>query len=204
MKTLVTTVFPDQDFGYTTSSWERRAPSPVRHECLFRMVAFQTVMPDPFEPYHEMEVHDEFIPEDTFSEFIARMPQVCIDLILETEDGFLLAKREIEPNVWFWPGSRLYKGEELTEAAHRIAREELNIDIEIQDQYGPYAHFWENSPVEGSPSRHTVNPVFHVTPANQDYEIRLDEQHSEYRFVNQMDSGFHKYVRLYLEDNDLL
>jgi colanic acid biosynthesis protein WcaH len=151
-----------------------------------------------------MEVHDEFIPEDLFSEFIARMPQICIDLILETDDGILIAKREVDPPVWFWLGDRLYKGERLEEAAHRIAQEELNIEIRIQDQYGPHTHLWENSAVKGSPSRHTVNPDYHITPAEQDYEINLDEQHSECRFLTQMESDLHEYVRLYLEDNDLL
>jgi colanic acid biosynthesis protein WcaH len=161
-------------------------------------------MTDSFEPYHNMDVHDELITEDLFSEFIARMPQICVDLILETDSGILIAKREVDPPVWFWPGGRLYKGERLEEAAHRIAQEELNIEIRIHDQYGPYTHFWENSAVKGSPSRHTVNPVYHVTPAEQEYEINLDEQHSEYRFLTQMESDLHEYVRLYLEDNDLL
>ncbi|WP_254840970.1 NUDIX domain-containing protein [Natronomonas marina] len=161
-------------------------------------------MPDDVTPYEDMHVHDEHIPEDRFAEFIARMPQVCVDLILETQQGFLLAKREITPSVWFWLGSRLYKGERLPDAAHRIADEELGLDITIHDQYGPYAHFWESSSVDGSPSRHTVNPVFHVRPANDDYEITLDDQHTDYRFVTALDPDMHHYVRLYLEDNVLV
>ena len=161
-------------------------------------------MTDSFKPYEEMDVHDEFVDEDLFSEFISKMPQVCVDLVLETDEGILLAKRTNDPAVWFWPGSRLYKGEQFEEAAHRIAQEELGIEIRIQDQYGPYAHFWEESAVKGAPSRHTVNPVFHVTPASDNYEITLDEQHSDYRFVAGVESDLHEYVRLYIEDNDLL
>lgn len=161
-------------------------------------------MADAFEPYEDMDVHDEFIDEELFSEFIARMPQVCVDLILETDDGILIAKRDIEPAVWFWPGGRLYKGEQLEAAAHRIAREELGIEICIQDQYGPYTHLWKDSSVRSSPSRHTVNPVYHVTPAQREYEICLDEQHSDYRFITEVEPGLHQYVRLYLEDNNLV
>jgi colanic acid biosynthesis protein WcaH len=125
------------------------------------------------------------------------MPKICVEIILETQQGYLLAKRDITPSVWFWPGSRLYKSEQLTEAAHRIAAEELAIDITIEAQYGPYAHFWESSSVEGSPSRHTVNPVFHVTPAYDDYDIQLDAQHSDYRFVTAIEPDMHPYVRQY-------
>lgn len=156
------------------------------------------------EPYDEMEIHDELIPEELFSEFISRMPQICVELVVETDDGILLTKRDIEPQVWFWPGSRLCKGEQLRDAAHRIAREELGIAIDIRDQFGPYTHFWEHSPVSGSPSRHTVNSVYHVTPANETYEITLDEQHSGYRFLTEIEPDLHEYVQLYLRDNNLL
>lgn len=161
-------------------------------------------MTESFDPYDDMPVHDEYLSEDVFSDFLAQMPQVCVELILETADGILLAKRDIDPPVWFWPGSRLYKGERLEDAAHRVGREELGIEIQIQDRYGPYAHFWENSSVQHSPSRHTVNLVYHATPANEHYEIELDEQHSAYRFLTAVESDVHEYVRLYLEDNDLL
>lgn len=161
-------------------------------------------MTAPFEPYDEMPVHDEFVSEELFSDFLTHMPQVCVEVILETAEGILIAKRDIDPPVWFWPGSRLYKGERLEDAAHRVGQEELGIDIQIQDRYGPYAHFWEESSVRDSPSRHTVNIVFHAAPANQDYEIELDDQHSAYRFLTEIEPDLHEYVRLYLDDNNLL
>jgi colanic acid biosynthesis protein WcaH len=161
-------------------------------------------MPDTANIYDDMPVHDDYLPEDLFTEFVKHMPQVCVDPILETQQGYLLAKRDITPPVWFWPGSRLYKGEQLTEAAHRIAAEELDIDITIEDQCGPYAHFWEESSIEGSPSRHTVNLVFHVTPTNNEYDIQLDDQHTDYRFVTELEPDMHPYVRQYLTDNDLV
>ena len=151
-----------------------------------------------------MDVHDAHIPEELFSQFTARMPQVCVELIVESKEGILVAKRDIEPSVWFWPGGRLYKGEELDDAAHRIADEELGIEVRITDRYGPYAHLWEESATEGSPSRHTVNTVFHVEPVREEYDITLDDQHTDYRFLTAVEDDLHEYVRLYLTDNDLL
>lgn len=161
-------------------------------------------MSDASDPYREMAIHDEHIPEELFSAFVARLPQVCVELILETSEGILLAKRAAAPRVWFWPGGRLYKGERLDDAAHRIARAELGIDVHLRDRYGPYAHFWAASAVEGSPSRHTVNIVYHVTPAADDVEITLDEQHTAYRFLTELEPGLHPYVRRYLDDHELL
>jgi colanic acid biosynthesis protein WcaH len=161
-------------------------------------------MPESTDPYEAMPVHDEFVPDALFSEFVARMPQICVDVLLEADEGILVAKRDIEPRIWFWPGGRLYKGERLEEAAHRIAREELGIEVRIQDRYGPYAHFWATSSAPGGPSRHTVNVVFHVRPGDEACEIELDEQHSDYRFLTAIEPDLHEYVRLYLRDNGLL
>lgn len=64
------------------------------------------------------------------------------------------------------PGSRLHTGEELDHAAHRVAREELGIDVDRRDRLGVYAHVWESSAVEGAPSRHTVNIVYRARPVD--------------------------------------
>lgn len=155
------------------------------------------------EPFTEMDVHDEYIPEELFTEFIRRMPQVCVELIVDTDRGILLAKRNQHPEVWFWPGGRVYKGETLVNAAHRIAENELGISISIHERYGPYEHFWKHSGATESPSRHTVNSVFHVTPHNESYGVTLDEQHSDYRFITEITPDLHDYVQLYIQDNDL-
>jgi colanic acid biosynthesis protein WcaH len=152
-----------------------------------------------------VHIHDDHIPDDLFAEFTARMPECCIEVILQHEGGILLARRTNEPvkGEWFWPGGRLYKGEELSEAAERIAREELGIDVEVHTPIGVYSHFWETSAAKAE-SRHTVNVPFRVTPTNGDFEITLDDQHDDYRFVTEVEPELHEYVRQYLTENDLL
>lgn len=161
-------------------------------------------MPDSFEPYHDMKVRDDYIPDELFSEFISHMPQVCVELVLQTNAGILVAKRRSTPRIWFWPGSRLFKGENLQEAAHRVAAEDLGIEVQIIEQLGVYTHFWEESNVQGSPSRHTANVVHHVTPSEEGFEIELDDQHDDYRFLTEIEPGLHEYVRQYLLDHELL
>lgn len=134
------------------------------------------------------------------------MPEACVEVVVEHDEGLLVAKRTNAPakGEWFWPGSRLYKGEETTEATHRIAREELGIDIEIDDLLGVYSHFWPTSPVGDGPSRHTVNVVYHVRPATADFDIVLDDQHEAYRFLSKRTPDLHRYVQLYIDEHDLL
>jgi colanic acid biosynthesis protein WcaH len=134
------------------------------------------------------------------------MPQPCVDLVVEVDGGILLARRTNEPasGEWFWPGSRLYRGEELTDAVYRIGREELGIEVEILEQLGTHGHFWDTASVEGLDSRHAVPVVYRVRPTETDPDIRLDGQHSETRVLRRADPDLHEYVRLYLDEYDLL
>lgn len=149
-----------------------------------------------------MRVHDEHIPVEAFATIQRHVPEACVELLLEHDGGVLLARRTNEPakGAWFWPGTRLYKGEGLADAARRVGRDELGIEVELTGQLGVYSHFWDTSAVEGVDARHTVNVVFRATPAEPPPEISLDDQHDAYRFVDGPEPGFHPYVERYLAD----
>jgi len=151
-----------------------------------------------------MDVQDSHVPEELFTDFLETMPQVCVELVLETDEGIFVGKRTGEPRVWFWPGGRLYKGERLDDAAHRIANEELGIEVTLQERLGVQTHFWEPDQVDEQVSRHTVNVVYHATPASTEYDIELDEQHATYRFLTEIEPELHEYVREYLRAYELL
>ncbi|PSQ15875.1 ADP-ribose pyrophosphatase [Halobacteriales archaeon QS_8_69_26] len=153
-----------------------------------------------------MDVTDEHIPEERFAECLAVLPQACVEVVLEHDGGVLLARRTNEPaeGEWFWPGGRLYRGERLPDAARRVAREELGIAVGLLGQLGAYGHFWDTASVDGLDSRHTVNVVYHCRPADEDFEIDLDDQHDDYRFVTGVEDWMHEYVREYVEDSGIL
>ena len=90
-----------------------------------------------------MEVYDEHIPEETFGACLDALPQVCVEVLLERDGRLLVARRTNEParGEWFWPGGRLYKGEKLDDAARRIGREELGLDVNVVECVGVYSHF---------------------------------------------------------------
>jgi len=148
-----------------------------------------------------METHDEFVPEETFGACLDVLPQVCVELLLGDDDGVLVARRTNEPakGTYFWPGGRLYKGERLADAARRVGREELGIAVELGDRFGVYSHFWDRSSVAGTDSRHTVNVVFHARRRDPGADIVLDDQHDDYRFVDEPDADCHAYVHEYFE-----
>lgn len=149
-----------------------------------------------------METDDTFIPEEEYAGFLARMPQVCVELFVEHDSAVLLCRRTTEParGEWFWPGTRLFKGETLESAAHRVAADELGVTVVLHDQLGVYSHFWEMSPFDEVDEQHTVNVVFRVTLSDDPSNIELDDQHDAYRFISEPDPTLHPYVRTYLAD----
>ena len=151
-----------------------------------------------------VKVQKEPIPKELYSQFLSNMPQVSIEIFLEHEKEVLLAKRNNNPakGKWFWPGGRLYKGEDFEEAVKRISKEELNVEVKMIGLLGVYNHFWETGKYNNS-TTHTVNIVFHVNLLNNRSEIKLDEQHDDYIFTSKIRPKFHRYVKKYLRDSKL-
>jgi len=153
-----------------------------------------------------MDIHDERIADDSFAAFLDAMPQVSVEIVLEHDGSVLLVKRTNEPakGEWFWPGTRLYKGETFERAVRRLGREELDIDVAIGSQIGVYNHFWETANLPDVESTHTVNVVYHVHAVDGISELVLDDQHDEFRFVDRVEPTFHKHVKRYLDDSGVL
>lgn len=153
-----------------------------------------------------MEVHDEFLPADQYAEFLAAMPEACVDVVVEHEGRVLVCRRENEPakGEWFWPGSRLFRGEALQAAARRVTSEELGLEPAAVEQLGANAHYWDTSEQSADVGRHTVVVVYRVTvAADPEPEPELDDQHSAYRWLAGPDPDLHEYVHRYFERFDL-
>ena len=76
-------------------------------------------------------------------------PKVAVGTIIETPDSRLvLVRRAIEPGygLWVFPGGYVDRGEELTAAAIREAREESGLDIRLEGLINIYSYSG-NSPI---------------------------------------------------------
>ncbi|WP_101297061.1 NUDIX domain-containing protein [Halegenticoccus soli] len=151
-----------------------------------------------------MKVHDESVPMEQFERFLNSMPQVSVELVISFDQGILLLRRRNEPakGEWFWPGTRLYKGETFDQAAKRLAREELSIAIRLGEMLGVYNHFWDTGNLPNVETTHTVNIVYHAHAESNAEDIVLDGQHDDYRLITELDPTLHEYVIRYLEDGD--
>ena len=143
----------------------------------------------------------EWIPGGAWKDIVAHIPIPSVDLIIVTDDGLLLAKRQNEPakGEWFVPGGRIQKGESLEEAVYRVAREELSVDVVIEEELGAYDHLYETADVAADVGgKHYVAHGYVVRPESD--TITLDKQHSDAQYFD-LDAlpSVHQYVGAYLD-----
>lgn len=131
------------------------------------------------------------IPKDIYKLIIQLMPIICVDILIEHNNKFLIIKRNDEPakSEWWLVGGRLYKNELLNDAVIRKCKEEVGLDVEIigqlaiketQFKTGPY-----HIPI------HSINIIYHVTSNSP--HITMDSTMSEYQWINK-DSDINEYV----------
>lgn len=114
------------------------------------------------------------------------MPLPCVDLLVTHKNSLLLMLRNNEPgkDLWFTPGGRIYRNESLTEAVKRILFEESGLQPINITQISTMSHMW--------PEVHTVTTYYKVEVNSE--KVKLDKQHREYRWINNMEDGLHLYL----------
>lgn len=141
------------------------------------------------------------VPDDVWATVVSNVPIPSVDLLVRTDDGVLLARRQNEPakGEWFVPGGRVQKGETLHEAVQRVAREELGVNVVVEQEIGAYDHLYAESDVPDSGGKHYVAHGYVVTPESEVFE--LDAQHDRARVFAEDDlPKLHKYVKNYVDD----
>lgn len=78
-----------------------------------------------------------FSKED-FDSIFSRVPRLCVDIVIKNDQGVILTKRSIQPYIgcWHFPGGTVFKDEKLEQAAKRLAKEELGVNINIEKNLG--------------------------------------------------------------------
>ncbi len=160
-------------------------------------------MPNKFAERADLVHLSEHIDEQAWKTIVSNMPIPSVDLLIKCPEGIVLGKRTNKPakGEWFIPGGRIHKGEPLEAAVHRVAEEELGIEISIDRSLGVYDHFYNSSDVPESGGKHYVAHAYLVSTS--DCDVTTDEQHSEFRVFETPPDDLHPHVKAYLEAADL-
>lgn len=79
------------------------------------------------------------LTREEFETIYTKVPRLTVEVILQNGEGAIyLTKRAIEPCLgqWHIPGGTVYFGENLIDAAKRVAERELGVDAEVINQPG--------------------------------------------------------------------
>lgn len=131
-------------------------------------------------------------PKKLFDSFSSYFPYSTVDVIITQKGSFLLAKRAIPPykNKWNFPGGVVFKTEKLSDAAKRIAREELGLVVKVERFLGVY-----ENPIR---SRHDISHVFLASVLKG--KILPDFQSSRIKFFRKIPSEMVPYQKKMLRD----
>jgi ADP-ribose pyrophosphatase YjhB (NUDIX family) len=83
------------------------------------------------------------LPQKEFDFIYGKVPRLCVDLVIKSEEGLLLTKRDITPwkGFWYFPGGTVRYGESLEKAVYRIGMEEVGLKLGINKILGAMQFF---------------------------------------------------------------
>lgn len=90
-----------------------------------------------------------WLPKPEYDSIYSRVPRLCVEVVIATaEQGVLLTRRDIPPNVGAWhiPGGTVLFGEPVVEAVRRVALDELELEVDVGELLGyiEYPSHYEN------------------------------------------------------------
>ena len=97
-------------------------------------------------------------------------PKIMVDVVVPSEEGVVLIRRGTDPyeGMWALPGGFAEVGETLENAAVREAKEETNLDVELERLVGVY------SEPDRDPRGHNVSIAFLARVTGGDPEAATD------------------------------
>ncbi len=138
------------------------------------------------------------LPYKTFRYVYSKVPRLCVDLVIVNNDGVLLTYRQIPPaGRWHLPGGTVLFGETQEAAVKRIAREELNLEVEIEKLLGVINFDPKDYKVEIG---HAISIAYQIKILGG--EIKLDCQASNYKFFGKPPEKIFKVQKEFLTKNN--
>ncbi len=137
-----------------------------------------------------------WIPENLYKKIIKEMPVPCVDAVILDQGKVLLMKRNNPPGRgWWWiPGGRIRRGESLSKALLRQAKEETGLDIEIIRLIDVYSLPWKY--------RHDVAATYLVKKTGG--KLKLNSEHSDFRWISDIPDNVHDHIKKVLKDSKAL
>lgn len=85
---------------------------------------------------YNMQKHP--LTQEEFDMIFGKVPRLTVEVVVRTENGIVMTKIPKGPakGQWNVPGGTVRFGEKLTDAAQRVAKSEVGVDIEVGKNLG--------------------------------------------------------------------
>lgn len=144
------------------------------------------------------------IPENEYKTIIEKMPICCVDVVVHHKNKVLLIKRnkDAAKGKWWLSGGRILKNEKMEHAAVRKTFEETGLKVKIEKKIGVYETMFKKGPFDSLKTGvHTVNVCFLATPLEKNSKIKIDETHSNFKWITKIDKNLHPYPKRVIKDS---
>ncbi len=126
-----------------------------------------------------------------FELIYSKIPRLCTELLIRTENGILFTKRSIYPGAGFWhlPGRTIVMGFNVEDNVKLTAKIELGVDIE-KIKFLFVGDLFNSPHVNGQ-----VVSLFYEVQIKKGQIISLNNESSEYKYFKKLPKnslGFYK------------
>lgn len=121
-----------------------------------------------------------WLPYSEFKYIYGKVPRLCVDLIIKTNKGIVLSKRDIIPNkgMWHLPGGTVLNFESLEKAIVRIAKGETGLKVRPIKLLGTIEFLDKNA------HGHAVSVAYEVLPVSG--KLTGSDQAKEIKYFTQI------------------
>lgn len=135
------------------------------------------------------------LTQEEFRTIYAKVPRLCVDIIIQNQTGVLLTYRVIEPykDTWHLPGGTVQHKESLEDAVRRVAKTELGITVMVLRFIGYIDYLLENEQHDRS-----ISMVFLCH--TDDTQIKLDEQANKFEYFAELPEKTIPSVKRFLQN----
>jgi len=107
---------------------------------------------------------------DEFKTICSKVTRLCVDLVIKTDQGYLLTLRQKNGWIgqWHLPGGTVHYREKIEGAVKRIAKEELGIEVAIE-KFVKYIEYFNEEKERGY--GYSVSLVFLCKPCSTNFNV---------------------------------